>query len=365
MASIRLAIDWIYGQASDSKLAKKVVELLCNAGHDAVYVGWGPNKIQEYMRSSSHACDIMIQIGGGKCFGTLGDFYYGTQINGYYHAKGFAFLYYNCWSETWPCHREPRDTFSWSLDLTRWEGKTLPWTFNDMKNTLGKKAYYGYGNSAEELVKTFLANLGGSSSSSTDSKDNQQSQGNSILDLIKQVLTDIDPYGAELTLTGDTVNIRKTRIDDATILDDSSIVNNTESSTDWDISTPNKYRGVEFKALSKWFGLIEISEEEIPPGDDDDLVLRLAQRGHNHSVDLKCLMNPDHMEGKWIKLTNKKLGIEDWYYYITKTSYEEDRIMSVTLEPGPPIRQIEVVEETVDEEVTDDTDTDDDSGDDT
>lgn len=363
MASIRLAVDWIYGQASDSKLARKVVELLCNAGHDAQYVGWGPNRIQEHCRSNS--CDIMIQLAGGKCFGTLGDFYYGTQIQGYYKAKGFAFLYYNCWSETWPCHREPRDTFSWSLDLTRWEGKTLPWTFNDMRNTLGKKAYYGYGNSAEELVKTFLANLGGSSSS-TDGKNDQQSQGNSILDLMKQVLTDIDPYGAELTLTGDTVNIRKTKRNDATILNDSSIINNSETNTICDNSTPNKYRNFEEPSLIDWFGLIELSEEEVPPyGDDDELILRLAQRGHNKSVELKCLINPDHMEGKWVILTNKNTNTRNWPYYITKSSYEEDRIMSLTLEPGPPIRRTEVVEETVDEEVIDDTDTDDDSGDDT
>ena len=364
MVTIAVAVDWIYGQSSDSKLCKKVVELLNKAGHTATYVGWGPNTIQQYARS--HDCDVMVQVAGGKCFGTLGDFYYGSQVSHWYKAKAAGFMYYNCWSETWKCHREPRDTFSWGLDLSRWEGKTLPWTFNDMKNTLGKKMYYGYGNSAEELVKTFLANMGGSSGGdSTDKKT--ESAGSTILDLLQQVLTDIDPYGAELTLTGDTVNVRKTRWNDAVALNDSSTVNNSISYVDYDVGTPNTYRKTQDKSLIDMFGVIAVDESEInAPSGDDALILSLAQRGHNHSIELKCIMNPQHMEGKWVILSNKALGIDKKHYYISKSSMEEERIMSLTLEPGPPIRRVEI-EEISDEEVsTDDEEvTDDDSGDDT
>ena len=356
MATIGVGVDWINGQASDSKLAKKVVELLNNAGHTATYVGWGPNTIQSYARKNS--LDIMLQIAGGKCFGTLGDFYYGTQSH-YYKAKGFAFLYYNCWSETWAAKREPRDTFSWGLDLSRWQGKTLPWIFNDMKNTLGKKAYYGYGTNAEGLVKTFLSNLGGSTSTNTTGSDsNGGGGGSSILDLMKQVLSDIDPYGAELTLTGNTVNIRKTDIGSAVPLRASQIANNSESFTEYDISTPNKYRNVEDTMLSKRYGVMMLDESEVnAPTSDNQLVLCLAQRGHGHTIDIKCLFNPNFMEGKWVRLTHPQLGITDRLYYITKTGLEEELYLSITLEPGPPSRYMEVTEDTTEEEeTTDETD---------
>ena len=91
MASVRVAIDNIQGTSSDKKTLESFAENLRQAGHTVTTHGIGPNKIQKIMLSKSNSCDLMIQVAGGKCLGTLVDFYQGIK-RGYYHVQDRASL---------------------------------------------------------------------------------------------------------------------------------------------------------------------------------------------------------------------------------------------------------------------------------
>ena len=349
MANIRLATDNIGSAASDKKTAETVCELLRKAGHTVTYHGRGPNKIQGVMRSSSNKCDIMIQIAGGRCIGTLCDFYLGIN-SGYYHAKQGAFLYFKK-SFDWTVHRSGDDDFSTHpgtavyREVNKWLGHKLADVYQAYKG----KVYYGVGNTAEELAKTFIANYGGNTTESTETAVNT---GSTIIDLIKQVMSDWKGYGAELTLTGDTVNIKRTNPNTAAPLNNSHLVNNLISITDYDNNTPNKYGSVRDEYLIDRFGVISLEKEEVNSTWESQ-VLQVAQGGHGHSIDLKVVLNPNFIEGRWVNLSLPQFNIYNRKYYILKTGLEDDKVMSLNLTPAPPEIYVDAPVET--EGTTDDT----------
>ena len=113
MATIRVAIDNCYGYSSDTKTLNTFAEKLRAAGHTVHTHGVGPNNIQRAVFKESNKCDIAIQIAGGKCLGTMADFYVGSNPNSrYYYATKMGIVFYKCWKADWICHREPRDHFS-------------------------------------------------------------------------------------------------------------------------------------------------------------------------------------------------------------------------------------------------------------
>ena len=343
MASIRIAIDNIQNKSADTKTLEAVAELLRKQGHTVTTHGVGPNRIQQVMQKSSNKCDIMIQIAGGKCLGTLVDFYKG--VGKYYHATRGAFLYYKCWDANWKAKRAWDDNFSSNASLAPYKGKTLP----EIYKTMSDKMSYGYGNSAEELVQTYT---GGNTSEESNSGD---SGGTSILELIKQVCSDLDKYGVELLLRGDTVHIGRTNPNKATVLDPRTILNGQITFNDYDNTTPNENHGVKDSFLIDRYGVIPCDEVDSTWYEQ---VLLMAQRGHGHSIDLKCLYRHEYLSGHWVKLSLPDMGIVNRPYYVTKHSYDEENVLSITLEPGPPslyVEQEPVEEDTGTEDNTEET----------
>ena len=58
------------------------------------------------------------------------------------------------------------------------------------------------------------------------------------------------------------------------------------------------------------------------------------------------------MAGKWVNLTLPELGIDKKAYYISKSSYQDERIMNLTLECAPPSIYVEPEPEVEEEEAT-------------
>ena len=46
--------------------------------------------------------------------------------------------------------------------------------------------------------------------------------------------------------------------------------------------------------------------------------------------------------GNWVELSLEELGFNKRKYYITKSNYDEEYVNTLTLEPGPPSRYVEV-----------------------
>lgn len=341
MATIRVAIDKIQGPTADNKTLETFAQKLREAGHTVTTHGRDPNKIQETMLQSSNKCDVMIQVAGGKCLGTLVDFYLG--LGKYYHAQAGGFAYFKCWDPNWKSYRSGDDGFSKESNLKPYKGKTLPVIYEEMRKT--KKMYYGYGDTAEDCAKTFLANMGGTTASS---EAGATGGGKSLLDIIKSVCSDHDPLGPEVTLTGDTVNIRRSSPQYATPITGHNIVKDSVSFTEYDNDTPNVYGKVKDSALVSKYG-------KIPLEDVNDSwqtqVLLMSQRGHSHSIDLKVIADPRLVAGQWVKLYLPEYGINGRLYYITKWTHSEERVFGLTLEPGPPSLYVEE-EEVVDETTT-------------
>ena len=219
--------------------------------------------------------------------------------------------------------------------------------------------YYGYGTTAEDCAKTWISNYGGNTDAT--SSGSQQNQGSSRLELIKQVCSDLDPLGVDWELKGDTMTIKRTNPNTAQKLTNADITQNSINYTDFDTDTPNSYKQVKDQTLIDRFGLIPL-ELENTDSSWEDQVLQVNQRGHGHSIDLVCRMDPAYFEGNWVELYLPDLGINGRKYYISKSAINDERSLSVTLDPGPPSRYVEVTEEATEEttdESTDDTSTED------
>lgn len=345
MATVRVAIDRINNESSDLKVLNTFAEKLRKAGHTVTTHGRGPNKIQRTMLKSSNKCDIMIQVAGGKCLGTLVDFYKG--LGKYYHANAGGFAYYKCWDASWKAKRAHDDKFSKEKDLAPYNGKTLPEIYKSMD-----KMYYGYGTTAEACADTWLQSYQGNTGS-TGTGDSSGGGGSSILELIKQVCNDWDKYGIEIGLDGDTGNIKKTNPASAVSLGTGNILTNSISYVDYDGGTPNSYNGVKDNYLVERFGEVPLDFENTESIGASH-VLQVQKRGHGHSIDLKVIIDKNYQAGKWVKLTLPQLDIKDRPYFITKATYDEDRVWSLTLEDAPPSRYVDVQEVTeIEEESTD------------
>jgi len=166
------------------------------------------------------------------------------------------------------------------------------------------------------------------------------------------VCSDLDPYGVELEMNGETVSIHKSRLNTAVPLGPDRIVNNSMSYVDYDSNTPNSNGKAKDKYLIDRFGEIPL-EAEIEG--DEAQVLQIAQRDSGHSIDLKCLLSKDYQAGKWVKLSIPEMGITDRYYYITRSSHDEELTSTVSLNRGPPSLHVdiqEIAEETTEEAET-------------
>jgi len=351
MATIRVAIDNCYGYSSDTKTLNAFAEKLRAAGHTVYTHGVGPNRIQSTMFKESNKCDIAIQIAGGKCLGTMCDFWVGTNPNGrYYHCTKMGIAFYKCWKPEWICHREPRDHFSTKpgpvkVQTDKMTGKTMMEALKAMSD----RFVYGYGTTGEECAKTFLQCINGGSAEANENKDSQTA-GSSVIELIKQCVSDWDAYGVDMDLRGDTLCIGRSNPNSAIAMNESNILLNSVSFTDYDVSTPNEYKGVKDNYLINRFGQISLDEEN-GSSTWPEQFLQMSQRGCGHSIDLKCIINPSYTVGKWVSLSLDAFGIKNRKYMITKSNLDDERTMSITLEPGPPSRYVEV-QEMAEEEIT-------------
>jgi hypothetical protein len=345
MTTIAVASDNIRSYSQDLADLTKFCEALRKAGYEVIQVGVGSNEIQYY--SKRHTIDIMIQIAGGLCCGTLGDFIMG--IGKYYHAKKGSIVYNmienNLNPETHPC----RKSDDWYYDMTfinAHKEEKYPDIYKQFSN---KTAGFAWGKNIDEVIKNYLAVLGGGTN--TNTADTQQS-GGSILELMKQVTADLDPYGVELDLVGDEVYIHKSHPEKANKLTTDMIINNSVSFTDYDSNTPNTNGTAKDQYLIDRFGTIAL-ETDITT--DKAQVLQIAKRGHGHSLDLKVVLDYRYIAGEWVSLTIPSLNLKNRKYYISKASYDSERTMSLTLDPAPPSLYTEVPEAPTETETTETT----------
>ena len=368
MASIHIGSDNITTYSADKKRLATFCDIVKKAGHDVVNAGVGDNAIQGHMKR--HTADIMVQIAGGQCPGTFSDFEWGTAKagewgrtgDGYYHARKYCFpMYTAAWSDynKWnpKTYKLPPnawdDSFSNVACLQPIKKKIIGKTWQQISNEFERCVGFVEGKNAEELGNGFVKLLnGGKAGTSSTGTGNQQGGGGNILELIKQVCSDWDPLGVEINLDGDTVGIRRTNPNTAVALGTNRIQRNSVNMVDYDSNTPNVNGTVKDNYLIKRFGEVPMDAEV----DDANKaqVLQVAQRGHNHSIDLKCILGKEYNAGNWVKLTIPELGIENRPYYISKSGNQEERVTSLTLESAPPSRYVEVQEMAVEEEVSED-----------
>ena len=341
--NIAVAIDNCYGYTSDFNTLNRVAELLRAKGHTVTTYGRGPNKIQSAMdyRGKNHA-DVMIQIVCGRCLGTLVDFYLGTGK--YYNAPKGAFMYYKCWDANWKAHRSKDDTFSRESDLAPYKGKTLPEIFNIMKD----KCSYGYGNNADELVSTWLNNFNGTGNNNTsnnsngsNSSDSNQPTKRKAKDMIIEAIQDLDSMGVELIQEGDSLQIRKTAINEFLEFGEDYIFIDSVVFNEYDAYTPNVFKDPSGKELRDEYLIQKNGEVIMNVPELNELTMPLNQRDYGHSIDLKTWIDPSITPGRWIKLNLPSFGIKKRMYYLTKLSYNGGDTYNITLEPGPPHRKIQ------------------------
>lgn len=346
--NIIVATDNDFGAAADNACAKRFVEKCNAAGHNATHVGRGPNTTQSYARS--HTCDVMVQIAAGKCLGTFVDFINGIK-RGYYKAKKFSIPYWKNEESvmTWKSHRAWDDNFSSSSSLAPYVGKTLPTLYQENSDV----AIFSHGNTADEMADMFLKNLGGGSTTGTGAaQTGGGGGGSSAFDLIKQVVTPWDKYGVALQLDGNTLTVTRATTKNAPVLHENMILNDSISITDYASDSVNYISDgknvYKDDFLVKRFGKIEPEEK---PENKGKVWIRdmyqIAQRESGHSIDCKVLFDPRLHEGMYVHLQLPSFEL-DGYYFVSKTSVEEDNCMSITLDPAPPSRYQEVTETTVD-----------------
>ena len=348
---MHVATDNIRTRSQDAADLQTFCDKMKSAGYEVTNYGVGPNKIQSTQLKKSNQCDIMVQIAGGLCTGTLGDFIAGIK-RGYYYAKKGAIVYNmvanNLNAKTWKCVKAHDWYYSMST-VTPYLGKTLPQVYSENKDVL---VGFADGKTIDEVANNFIKCLGGGSTTSDTSSG--AGGGSSGLDIIKQICSDWDAYGVDIDVVGDTLVVGRTKPSTATNMNRSDVQINTVSYTDYDHNTPNSYGGVKDEALIKRFGEIPLELEGIDDPDKATL-LRVAQRGHGHTIDLKCYVNPNFVAGKWVNLSIPELGLDKKKYYISKSSYVENHLMQLTLDCAPPSIYVEVAEETSEEETAEDT----------
>ena len=349
MANIHVATDRIRSASQDLADLDYFCTKVRAAGHEVTNVGRGPNNIQSHMLSSSNACDVMVQIGGGLCLGTFVDFLRMTK-SGAYHAKKAIIVYNmvanNLNAKTWITCRAHDDNFSPQSHIAPYVGSTLPKLYSENSEYM-----LGFvdGKNIEEVTTNFLKLLNGGSTDGGDTGGG----GGSILELIKQACSGWRHYGPELILEGDTLTIRRTNPDTAKPMTSANILANSVSVTDYDSNTPNVNGSAKDQYLIDRFG--QISVDDAVEDSNQKQILQVAQRGHNHSIDLKTIINPNFRVGNWVTLDLPDLNYSKRKYYITKSEYSEERVTGLTLEPAPPDIYVELEKVVDDETMTDET----------
>lgn len=343
-----MGIDNIHGHASDKALLDECVKIVESKGHTVTNLGVGPSVVQNYsLRNSS---DVMVQIAGGMCVGTLADFVKG-MTSGYYKAqKGCIPIYTKGWTKldptTWKATRAWDDKFSYGLNMSDYLGKTLPTIYSEKSSKL---LPFAHGKSAQEMMDMML---GGGSATNTGAATGGGGGGSSAFDLIKQVVTPWDKYGVALQLDGNTLTVTRATTKNAPVLHENMILNDSISITDYASDSVNYISDgknvYKDDFLVKRFGKIEPEEK---PENKGKVWIRdmyqIAQRESGHSIDCKVLFDPKLHEGMYVHLQLPSFEL-DGYYFVSKTSVEEDNCMSITLDPAPPSRYQEVTETTVD-----------------
>jgi len=333
MTTMAVAADNNTTYSEDTRDLTYFCDKMREQGYDVTQVGVGPNKIQNYMLS--HSADIMIQIGGGLCCGTLGDFING--IGKYYHAKKGSIIYNmkanNLNPETHPCRRAQ----DWYYDMS-FINKHKEMKYPDIYQKYSDKVYgFAWGKNIEETTANFIKAINGQATTSTDA----QAAGGSgnVLDLIKQAMNPWDQLGVQMTLHGDTVTIKRTDPDTAVPLSRKKIQNNTITFEEYDPTTPNKVDEEVFdQRLIDKYGVVDCTLEK---NDWKEQALLIGKRGHGHSIDLKALMSPYWQVGNWVKLDLPELEVNQQEYYISKLSLDSAPFVSLTLEPAPPSLYVE------------------------
>ena len=351
MVSIALGIDNIYSYSQDSALLNECASILEKAGHTVHKTGVGPNVTQSYMLN--HTADWMVQIAGGMCIGSTADFCYGIK-QGYYHAKKACIpLMYKHFTTKDPYTYVPRggawdDNFSHGLPASwfnQFLGQTFPETYKKFSQYL---LPYSPGKTAQEMMNKMLSGSGGTS---TATGNTGGGGGNTAFDLIKQVVTPWDKYGVMLALEGNTLTVTRATTKNAPILHENIIVNDSISITDYASDTPNYVTDgknvVKDDFLIERFGQIQPDENPKSKGKVwlQDMY-QVAQRESGHTIDMKVLFDPELHEGMYVHLQLPSFEL-DGYYFVSKTSVEEENCISITLDPAPPSRYQETSETTV------------------
>jgi len=344
MPTAAVAIDKIRGSSQDLADLKKFCDAMSSHGYTVKNLGRGPNTVQRHLLSNRY--DVMIQIAGGLCVCTLGDFMTGIR-RGYYKAKKGAIVFYmvanNLNAETWKSNR----AWDWGGSTAVCKnlfGKTLPTIYSENKDVLTK---FAHGKTMDDLIKMYF-----NGESGTGDTKGGTPQGSSILELIKQVMSDNDHLGVDMDLHGDTLSIKRTQPSSGLPLGENRIINNSVTFTDYDPQTPNTFNSAKDKYLVDRFGEVPIEASQEVAKIDEAQVLQVAERGHGHSIELKCVIGADYVAGKWVMLNLPSLGISNRPYFISKYSYDEDLTPTLTLEPAPPSIYVEAPAEVEEEENT-------------
>lgn len=348
-----IGIDNIHGYSSDKALLAEFCKLVEAKGHTVTNVGVGPSAVQNY--ALRHSADVMVQIAGGMCVGTLSDFCYGMK-QGYYKAKkGCIPFYTKGWTKYNPETYKPSggawdDNFSSGLPRS-WFSQFLNITFPEMYTKFSQYLLpFSHGKSAQEMADKMLSS--GSTGGTTGATGGGGGGGQTGFDLIKQVITPWDKYGVALELNGSTLHVYRATTKNAPLLTEDVVVNDSISITDYASQTPNYISDgknvLKNDFLIQRFGKIE--PEEAPKNKGKvwlQDMYQVAQRDSGHTIDMKVLFDPKLKEGMYVHLKMPTFDL-DGYYYISKTSVEEEQAMSITLDPAPPSRYQEVTETTVD-----------------
>ena len=225
-----IGIDNIHGSSSDRAVLAEVCKLVEAKGHTVTNVGRGPSTVQNYCLRNH--VDVMVQVAGGMCVGTLADFCYGIK-QGYYHAKkGCIPFYTKGWTKYNPETYKPSggawdDNFSAGLPRS-WFSQFLNITFPEMYTKMSTYLLpFSHGKSASEIVEKMMGSGTATSTGATGGAGG--GGGNTAFDLIKQVVTPWDKYGVGLALNGDTLTVRRETTKNAPILHENIIVNDSIS----------------------------------------------------------------------------------------------------------------------------------------
>ena len=163
-------------------------------------------------------------------------------------------------------------------------------------------------------------------------------------------MSDNDHLGVDMDLHGDTLSIKRTQPSSGLPLGENRIINNSVTFTDYDPQTPNTFNSAKDKYLVDRFGEVPIEASQEVAKIDEAQVLQVAERGHGHSIELKCVIGADYVAGKWVMLNLPSLGISNRPYFISKYSYDEDLTPTLTLEPAPPSIYVEAPAEVEEED---------------